>query len=271
MNVLAIVVTYYPEIELLEKNISAFIEDVNKVLIWENTPDDEKLQYRFLDNPKVEYCGDGVNSISHTLNCAWRYAEKDGYNFLLVMDQDSIWENFLEYKHFTVDNLNAPIGIWGPQYRGKSSTVAFKEVYSVINSGTMVSLELVNRIGGWNEMFAIDAVDDEFCLHANKVGINTYRLEGCHLIHKLGKPDKRMFLGRIFCMRNDTPQRLFSIFRSMTLLARMYPEATAFKNEFKRYWLKQIKWITILEDNGFIKLWAIIRGIWVGWITKIVV
>ena len=45
MRILAIVVTYYPEKELLKKNISAFIDHVDKVLIWENTPEQEKLNY----------------------------------------------------------------------------------------------------------------------------------------------------------------------------------------------------------------------------------
>ena len=70
MKILAIVVTYFPEKELLEKNISAFINDVDRVLIWENTPDEKKLEYRFIDNSKIEYCGDGINSISHALNYA---------------------------------------------------------------------------------------------------------------------------------------------------------------------------------------------------------
>ena len=101
-RILAIVVTYYPEKELLEKNVSAFINDVEKILIWENTPNDKKLLYRFLSDPKVDYCGDGVNSISHALNYAWKYAETNGYNYLLTMDQDSVFENFSLFIENTI-------------------------------------------------------------------------------------------------------------------------------------------------------------------------
>ena len=93
-KILAIVVTYYPERELLEKSISAFIEDVDSVLIWENTPAKDKLSYRFIRHEKVEYCGDGTNSISHALNFAWQKARMSGYDYVLTMDQDSVWDDF---------------------------------------------------------------------------------------------------------------------------------------------------------------------------------
>lgn len=79
-KILAVVVTYYPDEELLTKNIQAFVNDVDKVLIWENTPESEKLNYRFIQNEKIEYRGDGVNSIARALNYAWRYAKEKGYS-----------------------------------------------------------------------------------------------------------------------------------------------------------------------------------------------
>ena len=96
-KILAIVVTYYPEKDLLEKNVQAFINQVDKVLIWENTPSPDKLDYRFITHEKVEYHGDGINSISRALNYAWEYANENGYDYLLTMDQDSFFENFDYY------------------------------------------------------------------------------------------------------------------------------------------------------------------------------
>ena len=52
-KILAIVVTYYPEKELLERNVQAFINRVDKVLIWENTPSPDKMSYRFISHEKV--------------------------------------------------------------------------------------------------------------------------------------------------------------------------------------------------------------------------
>ena len=104
-KVLAIVVTYYPEKHLICNNIEAFIDNVDKVLIWENTPQEECNKYRFLVNEKIEYCGDGNNSISKALNYGWKYARENGYNYLLTMDQDSVWVNFPLFLDKTINRF----------------------------------------------------------------------------------------------------------------------------------------------------------------------
>ena len=124
-RILAVVVTYYPEEDLLKNNIAAFIDEVDKVLIWENTPDVEKLQYRYIDNSKVEYCGDSVNSISRGLNYAWRYAQKEKYDYLLTMDQDSVFLNFQVLKEYALKNKDKHI-ILGPWYSKKKSSLLIK-------------------------------------------------------------------------------------------------------------------------------------------------
>lgn len=40
-RILVILVTYKPEEEILKRNIEAFIDYVDKILIWENTPLEE--------------------------------------------------------------------------------------------------------------------------------------------------------------------------------------------------------------------------------------
>ena len=195
-RILAIVVTYNPDKALLEKNISVFINDVDKVLIWENTPGAEKYQYRLIDNSKVEYCGDGVNSISHALNYAWKYAETNGYNYLLTMDQDSVFENFSLFIENTIFNDNAPKGIWiplmvnGNHLIKQDSSVKVKEVFFGITSGMLLELSVIRKVGGWNEAFAIDGVDCEFCFHANRVGVNIFCFLNVNMFHQLGEYKK---------------------------------------------------------------------------------
>jgi len=106
--------------ELLEKNISAIIHSVDKILIWENTPSDQCGSYRFVHHKKVEYRGDGINRISHALNYAWQYAKAHGYDHLLTMDRDSSFEDFPRYIGQTILNENAPKGIYSPPIEGKS-------------------------------------------------------------------------------------------------------------------------------------------------------
>ena len=54
-RILVILVTYKPEEEILKRNIEAFIDFVDKILIWENTPLEEARKYRYVEHSKIEY------------------------------------------------------------------------------------------------------------------------------------------------------------------------------------------------------------------------
>ena len=228
-----------------------------------------------MDNPKVEYCGDGVNSISHALNYAWGYAEKNGYDYLLTMDQDSVFENFAEYINYTIVNENSPKGIWSPRIvtgnnilKQDDEEIA-KEVFFCITSGMLLQIDVIREIGGWNEAFAIDGVDCEFCFYANRVGVNIYCLMNVFLHHQLGVYQKVHLLGRSWVLRNYSPQRYYAIYRSHVILMRMFPEQEQFIDTCKNYWGGMIKWIFLFEKQRFRKLYLIVKGIIEGCLVKV--
>lgn len=266
MKILSVVVTYFPNRKLLINNINAFIDSVDKVLIWENTPENEKIHYRFVECEKIEYCGDGINSISHALNFAWIYAKKNGYNYILTMDQDSLWEDFCLYLNKTIFNKSMPLGIWGPNtfQQNFDKYIGLCQVDAIITSGMLLDVEIVDKIGGWNELFSIDCVDYEFCLKAKDVGVNVYLLGDCHLIQRYGTPKKVKMFGHEAQLRNDSPARLYSIYRSLVVLMRMFPSNLFLKRDFWDNWMGLIKWILVFEDNRVKKVYAIFRGILSG-------
>lgn len=268
MRILAIVVTYHPEKELLEKNVSAFIDHVDKVLIWENTPAIERKKFRFFDHDKVEYCGDGINSISHALNYGWKYAENNDYEYLLTMDQDSVFIDFKSYLATTIYNPSAPIGIWGPNAYGFTYT-GFRENEKIFTSGMLIKTDLLSQIGGWNELFAIDCVDDELCFKARRLGIGKYILGDNELEHRLGNPNVVSFRGRKITLRNDSPSRLYSIYKSHVLMCRLFPEVKSYRAESISFWGKNVIYILMFEDNKIRKISAAIRGLLSGMFTKI--
>lgn len=266
-RILAIVVTYFPERDLLNKNISAFINDVDKVLIWENTPESQKYQYRHIDYPKIEYCGDGINSISHALNYAWKYAESNGYDYLLTMDQDSVWVNFNGFLQKTVRDANSLKGIWGPAIvtndNGSSLENNIIETDITITSGMLLHIDLINKIKGWNERFCIDCVDNEFCLKAKLMGVSIYqfRFSCTYLMQRYGHP-RIVHIGKYYAtLREDSYSRLYSIYKSHIMLFRLFPEFKKYRSDFKLHWVKKIKWVMIYEKDRFRKLAAIVKGI----------
>lgn len=266
---LAIVVTYFPERNLLSKNISAFIDYVDKVLIWENTPANHCEEYRFISHEKVEYCGDGINSISHALNYAWQYAKAGGYDHLLTMDQDSCFENFHYYLKQTVFNENAPEGIYTPPIKEMNIEVTkdFVEIYRPITSGMLIPVHLIDKIGGWDEEFKIDSVDDEFGLHAHTIGIKIFVVKNVVMQHCLGNPETRKFLGHTITLRNYSPSRLYSYYRNNFILAKKYPQYSYIREDLKNNLKTQFICIALFEHNRVKKITSIIRGCIAG-LTK---
>lgn len=268
-RILTVVVTFYPEKVLLRKNVSAYVDYVDKVLVWENTPPEESRNYRYLDCEKLIYYGDGVNSISHALNYAWRYARDNGYDYLLTMDQDSVWEDFRLFLAKTVYSENAPVGIWTPQVIEREQKLEYVETLQPITSGMLIKTELLNNIGGWNELFTIDSVDDEFIIRAHRKGIKAYIIKGAKLNQTFGEPKEKCILGHTIKLRNYPPSRLYNIFRNNIILIRMYPEADFIKLNFKKSWLSYIKYILVFENQKAKKLQAIVKGMVAGKMYKI--
>lgn len=193
-RILAIVVTYYPDEELLTKNIQAFVNELDKVLIWENTPEKEKLKYRFVQHEKIEYCGDGANSIARALNYAWRYARQNDYDYLLTMDQDSLFLDFPSYKKTVLENSLSQDAIYGPNFSRKPID-PIQEKHYTITSGMMLPVTVLDAVGGYDEFFAVDGLDLDLCLRARQIGIRTYVIRDSTLKHKFGKPVTVSFFG----------------------------------------------------------------------------
>ena len=96
MKLIAIVITYFPEEKDLIQNISSYINDVDQLIIWENTPKD-KINYnkeKLLSiNPnKIIFVGNGINvGIGKALNYATNFAINHSYTHLITFDQDSFF------------------------------------------------------------------------------------------------------------------------------------------------------------------------------------
>ena len=63
MRILAVIVVYNPDMEVLRRNIASFIGGVGKLLVWRNSPVDETAVTEGHEDwtEKVEFCGTGQN------------------------------------------------------------------------------------------------------------------------------------------------------------------------------------------------------------------
>lgn len=245
------VVLYNPDPELLARNIASFSDCVDHILLWRNSPFDAYF-------PKTEPAGDETNQgISVALNFAAAYAVSHGYDYLLTMDQDSVWKDFPSFLSLALSE-DAPEGLYGARLDERPQP-DYVQVLNLITSGMLIPVHLLKRIGGWRTDFKVDCLDVDFVLHAESMGIHSYRLGAGSLIHRFGN---RQRVKGLFYVYNYPPQRLYTIFRNHILVFREYGKiARSLKRVFVRTWVwHRVPRIILGEKPLVPKLKAIIRG-----------
>ncbi|HEY0654963.1 MAG TPA: hypothetical protein VGD65_17615 [Chryseosolibacter sp.] len=132
----------------------------------------------------ISYCHDCSNpGVSRAYNKAFLFAEERGFEFVLLMDQDSFFprETLESYRHAVASyphiHVFAPIAhdgrhVYSPfhlvnghgkqMHKPKAGIYSLKRM-SVINSGLMVSVHAYKQSGGYDESFPLDFSDIDFC------------------------------------------------------------------------------------------------------------
>lgn len=250
-KILAIMVVYHPVIDHTLQNIQAIIEDVDCLLIWQNSTLSLEEQARLNISQKICLIGDSTNKgISYALNYSLSFAIENGYEYLLTMDQDSYWINFKEHKEAFFQLENRDNIIYGAWQKGAINKTKFPNIYKmrwVITSGTIYSVELLKRIGGFQQRFFVDSIDIELCLRATKFGCDIMANRNSVMRQTYGTPMSRRFLGRErkYCLY--APSRIKNIFMNLVLLYRKY-KAKELITEF--YDFSFLTWKAILLDRN---------------------
>lgn len=252
-KMLGVVTLYNPEPKETASNINRYICDLDTLIIWDNSPLEKNVKDEVLsllgDNmEKVLWHGDGKNyCIAPAINHSWQYAKEHGYDLLLIMDQDSRWEDFASYRlkieelvHKGIEYVYKPY-IFGDDSWKITQPVVFRRRF--INSGTVFPISVLNKIGGADEIFALDALDTDLSIRTIKEGVEIACLTDCHLIHTIGRPHRSRFL-RLYT-NNYGRFRTYSITKSHIICYR-----------------KNHKWMNCSEKKIFFKeilMWKFIR------------
>ena len=262
-KILGIIVTYYPELNEVIRNIYRFIDNIDLLIIWENTPRDDNEEYKLniSDSKKIVYMGTGKNEgISYALNRGYEYAKENGFSHLLTMDQDSVWDDFEAYKNA----INPKeIAIFGPMINDNTIYEEKKiEWDHVITSGALIHISVLDKVGGYFEGFKVDGIDVEFCYCARKKGIKTYKITSGRLEQKFGDYEEKKLLGQKWGIYNYSPFRVYGILMSHILLLRSYKIACLLKKRIiYTYIIKFLINIILFENSKANKLKYGFKGI----------
>lgn len=278
MKYAGVVVLYNPDKEIYI-NIKSYISEVDKLYVVDNTEEKNMKKMKFTDK-KIQYIPLKENKgIAYALNKGAKEAIKDGYEWLLTMDQDSKFENnslkkmkkFIEElkeKKFIRDIVDydyKKLGLVSPLHKTlknkKDEIFDLSRPLVVMTSGNLISLEAYKKVNGFKDWLFIDAVDFDFCLNLREHDYEIIQINSAEMNHNLGDLVKHNFLGKTVYTSNHNTLRRYYITRNRHYLYEMYHEKfplycdlelACTKKELYKIWL--------FEKNKIAKTKAVYEG-----------
>jgi rhamnosyltransferase len=266
-RILGIVSSYYPDIEEFVKNIETYLDRLDLLVIWENTP---KLESRIdeililINSDKIIVSSTGFNEgLGKPFNEAAKKAKIDNFDFLLTMDQDSYFANddFVKYIKIIERDLNTNVAVYSPNRNNNfNSEKDFVEVRTAISSGSIYPVKNFEKIGSFREDFFLYMIDIEFCFRAKRNNLITICLPTVFLQHKEGYAENSNFG---ILVNNYPAQSTYYIIRNSLLTWKLYPEYTTKKDKIYFFKYKVVyRFLKIIfEKQPFLKIKALIFGL----------
>jgi rhamnosyltransferase len=286
MKFAAIVVTYFPDKEEFVKNTESYIDFVDALYIWDNTPIEERneemnggisvIKEKYLDKVFV-FENDKNVGLAYAYNRGIEKAKKDDFTHIMTMDQDSFFQNFVGYKNNIEKETNPDIGIMVPIHNRETEIIAkhFEpwEQSDFVQSGTVFSLPIFDKVGLFREELFIYFIEPEFMFRAKKMGYKCFGYGNNNMIHKFGNPaDKtnKFFNTLTLTPKNSGTLSTFYRVRNGIWLNKNYPKEcksqrmyynpkVLMKREVKNFFI-----IILSEKNKIAKIHATLRGLFHG-------
>ncbi len=224
--------------------------------------------------------------VARALNSGIRRAGELGYEWALLLDQDSVLDaamtgeliaalaSFPEPARLAVigagfRDIHKPGGddpVPASPADGRAHEPAWEEVESVITSGSLVRLATLERIGAFRDEFFIDYVDAEFCFRARAMGYRVIRTRKPLMSHAIGASTRHGILGIHRWTSNHSADRRYYIARNDTVMLKEYGRlrfgSWALKALGRR--VRTAKRIALYEEAKLSKLAAVAQGWWDG-------
>lgn len=261
----AVTVLYNPQADVLE-NLKSYLHKVDKLFLVDNSDISNQGMFSELKNlAQIEYIFNNENlGIATALNIGCEAALKEGYNWVLTMDQDSkIIELPEDFREKLAENNQT--AVYYPTYliNGEPFKYQIRENGNplvVMSSGNFIELEAFTTVGGFEDKLFIDYVDFDYCLKLKSSGFELEEIEGYKIAHELGKSTvKNLFLFKVLSTNHPVLRRYY-ITRNKLYMLQKYKNVTAFYDKEKSTLLKEIIKIILFEDQKFQKLKIMYRA-----------
>ena len=175
----------------------------------------------------VTYVKNDFNvGLGSALNQGLRYLQSRNYQWCLLLDQDTEVDSNLidELRNIYKSHPDkSSIGILAPNYRSSTGKrlaykddITWKSVPTVVTSGSLLKMEIINLIGYMREDFFIEGIDIEFCLRLRSSGFAIIASGRPLMTHSAGVGEEKKILGRTVLIGHHEPYRLFLQMQNLT-------------------------------------------------------
>ncbi len=164
------------------------------IFIWDNSTSSELNNG--LDSSGFQYVYSLQNrGVSFSYNKAFEYADQKGFQWMVLLDQDTIFsDTFLEklrlamYQHPEIrifcplHQLTNGLYLSPVKFFMRFTRLSKKRIsgviniteYAIINSGLVVSVDLFKKVGGYNEKVFLDYSDFQFLKRCTQVDTKAF-------------------------------------------------------------------------------------------------
>lgn len=277
-KVAAIIVSYNPDKNLLD-SVNLLISQVEKIIIVDNGSIEEKRKdissIKDIDNERIEVIFNEENlGIATALNIGVREALKQGFNWILTMDQDSKASKDMVEKMFEVYNnidekeRKSILSIF-PNFvderiqsiEENSVMNTYEYVDADITSGNLVKAEVFDKVGFFDDSLFIDLVDTDFCMRLNEKNIKMIKVRDAILYHSLGESQSVKSIFGKFNTSNHSALRRYYMTRNRFYTWNKYKNLNSFTlNRDKKLFKKEFVKIILGEDDKLNKVKMVLKG-----------
>lgn len=277
-KVVAIIISYNPDNNLLD-SVNLLKNQVEKIIIVDNGSKKEKVKninlIRDIDKEKIEVIFNEENlGIATALNIGVKEGLKQGYNWILTMDQDSKCSDNMVKKMFEVYN-----GIDEKERRDilsifpnfvderiqsieeNSDMSPYEYVDADITSGNLLKAEVFDKVGLFDDSLFIDLVDTDFCMKLNEKNIKMIKVRDAILYHSLGESQSVKSVFGKFNTSNHSALRRYYMTRNRFYTWEKYKDLNSFTlNRDKKLFKKEFVKIILGEKDKMNKIKMVFKG-----------
>ena len=264
MKLSGLIVLFNP-IENDLQRIKCNLDFLDRLYIVDNSENDNLN--KIANDEKIVYIPLYTNKgIASALNIGCRRAIEDGFQWILTMDQDTVfYKTTIDEMKRYIENYDMSktyiVSPWlNTKLLEKKPIEMVDHPTDVMTSGSIMNLALFNKIGGFKDWLFIDGVDIAYCYDGNRLGYKIDRLNYVSIDHSLGNIKIHKLFGKTFLCTNHNYLRKYYMQRNYRYLREMYKnDGYNFENmpvDFKGIIFR----IVMFENDKIRKIRSVIRG-----------